>query len=495
VGQGRSGIMVRVRFAPSPTGSPHIGNIRTAIFDWLFAKHEGGKFILRIEDTDRARLVEGALEEMMRDLRWLGLQWDEGPEVGGDYGPYFQSERLDIYRKYAEKLIRDGRAYRCYCTPERLEQMRKAQQAAGGSTGYDRKCRNLTDKQKAELDADGKPYVIRFAMPESGTTIYHDFIRGELAFDNSLQDDFVMIKTDGFPTYNFASVIDDHLMEITHVVRGEEYISSMPKYVHLYAALGWDEPVWVHVPLILGPDRSKLSKRHGAVNFSSYIEEGYLPEAMINYLALLGWSAGEDREIYSVEELIEKFTLEGINDHPAIFDAQKLLWMNGYYIRQASIERLVELSMPYIVKAGLVGNPPGKEDIDYYTKIMPLIQERLHVLSEAPKMCDFFFAEPQFEQKAVEKWLVGDKTADLLTRVKEHINDISGWNIESIEHAVRSAGAEIGLDGGRVIHPVRVAMTGRTAGPGLFELMEVLGRERVIARLSRAADMICANAG
>jgi len=339
------------------------------------------------------------------------------------------------------------------------------------------------------------PYVVRFAMPESGATSYHDFIRGELTFDNSLQDDFVMIKTDGFPTYNFASVIDDHLMKITHVIRGEEYISSMPKYVHLYSALGWGEPVWVHVPLILGSDRSKLSKRHGAVNFSSYIEEGYLPEAMINYLALLGWSAGEDREIYSVEELIEKFSLEGINDHPAIFDAQKLLWMNGHYIRQSSAERLVELSMPYIVKAGLVADPPSTEDVDYYTKIVPLIRERLHVLSEAPRMCDFFFAEPQFDPKAVEKWLSGEVTSNLLVRVAERVSEIGDWNVASIEQAVRGAGVEVGLEGGRVIHPVRVALTGRTAGPGLFELMEVLGREKVVTRLNRASEMICSNAG
>lgn len=479
---------VRVRFAPSPTGSPHIGNIRTAVFDWLFARHKGGAFILRIEDTDRARLVPGSLEEIMHDLRWLGMQWDEGPEVGGDYGPYFQSERVDIYAKYARQLIESGHAYYCYCTPERLDEMRKKQQAEGKPTGYDRHCRCLSEEERAQSEAAGLSKVIRFAMPESGTTTYHDFIRGELSFDNTLQDDFVMIKSDGFPTYNFASVIDDHLMEISHVIRGEEYISSMPKYVHLYAALGWEEPVWVQVPLILGPDRSKLSKRHGAVNFASYIEEGYLPEALINYLALLGWSAAEDRDLYSVDELIEKFTLEGIVNRPAIFDAQKLLWMNGQYIRMCGVGRLTDLVIPYLSKAGLIPEQPDVVLRGYLMKVVSLIQDRLRVLSDAPEQADIFLKEQvDYDEKAVRKWLAAPGASELLLDVADGLEQLPEWTAEALEEVVRMTGEDHNRKGGEVIHPVRVATTGRTVGPGLFETLDALGRDKVIARLRDAS--------
>jgi glutamyl-tRNA synthetase len=482
--------MIRVRFAPSPTGFPHIGNIRTAIFDWLFARHEGGTFVLRIEDTDKARQVPGSLEEIMYVLRWMGMNWDEGPEVGGDYGPYFQSERLDIYHKYAKQLIDDGHAYYCYCTAERLDEMRKQQQAEGKPTGYDRHCRHLSAEEKAKLESEGAKRVVRFAMPESGTTTYYDFIRGELSFDNSLQDDFVMLKSDGFPTYNFASVIDDTLMKISHVIRGEEYISSMPKYVHLYAALGWEQPAWVHVPLILGPDRSKLSKRHGAVNFKSYIDDGYLPETMINYLALLGWSAAEDQDLYSIDELIERFTLEGIINHPAVFDSQKLLWMNGVYIRQADLDRLMELIIPYLQKANLVSENPTEVDKVYLRRVTALIQDRLKVLSEAPEWADFFLVkEPAYDPKAVDKWLKKPEAPELLRHVADRLENLGDWTIESIESTVREAGTEVGAEGGKVIHPVRVAATGRTVGPGLFEILEVLGKDRVVSRLRKAAEI------
>ncbi|MBI2844641.1 MAG: glutamate--tRNA ligase [Armatimonadetes bacterium] len=481
--------MIRVRFAPSPTGSPHIGNIRTAVFDWLFARHEGGVFILRIEDTDRARLVPGAMEEIMRDLRWAGLDWDEGPEVGGPYGPYIQSERVDLYQKHAEQLVAEGRAYHCYCTAERLEEMRKAQQAAGKPTGYDQRCRYLTEEERAALASESDTFVIRFAMPTSGQTSFVDVVRGELSFDNALQDDFVILKSDGYPTYHFASVVDDHLIKISHVIRSEEWISSTPKHVQLYSALGWEPPAWVHPSLILGPDRSKLSKRHGAVNFSTYIEEGYLPDAMVNYLALLGWSAGEDRDIYSIQELIEKFTLEGITGHPAIFDAQKLLWMNGVYIRQTSMNRLAELILPYLQKAGLVSEPPSDSELDYVRKIVPLIQDRLKVLSEAPELAEFFFREePAYDPKAVQKWLERPEASELLTKVVDRLEELEEWNVGAIESAVREAGADVGAEGGKVIHPVRVASTGRTVGPGLFETLEVLGRDRVVTRLRRAGS-------
>jgi glutamyl-tRNA synthetase len=481
--------MVRVRFAPSPTGSPHIGNIRTAVFDWLFARHEAGVFVLRIEDTDRARLVPGALEEIMRDLRWAGLAWDEGPQVGGPYGPYLQSQRVGIYERYAKQLVESGHAYYCYCTPDRLAEMRKEQQAAGKPTGYDRHCRNLSPEEAARPETETTRRAVRFAMPESGTTSFVDVVRGEVTFDNALQEDFVILKSDGYPTYHLANVVDDHLMEISHVIRGEEWISSAPKHVQMYRAFGWQPPVMVHLPLILASDRSKLSKRHGSADFSTYIEQGYLPEAMLNYLALLGWSAGEDRDLYSTQELIQKFTLEGIINHPAILDEQKLLWMNGHYIRATSVERLTELVLPYLAKAGLAADAPSDGELTYLQKVVALIQDRLRTLSDAPELAEFFLApEVTCDPKAAQKWLNRPETSELLRRVADRLEALEDWNLETVESAVRKAGAEVGAEGGKVIHPVRVAVTGRTAGPGLFETLAVLGKERVVSRLRKAGS-------
>jgi glutamyl-tRNA synthetase len=300
--------MVRVRYAPSPTGMPHVGNIRTALFNWVFARHHGGKFIVRIEDTDRSRFVEGSEQAILQSLRWLGLDWDEGPEVGGPYAPYYQSQRLEIYQRIAHQLVEEGKAYKCFCTPEELEQMRAQQRAQGAAaTMYDRRCRKLTPAEvKAREDA-GLPYVIRFKMPLEGTVEYDDLIHGCTVFQNKLTDDFVMLKSDGFPTYHLANVVDDHLMEVTHVLRGDEWVSSMPRHLNLYKALGWEPPQFAHLPLLLGPDKQKLSKRHGAVEFTDFIRQGYLPEAMFNFLAICGWNPGDDREILSREEIIQLF--------------------------------------------------------------------------------------------------------------------------------------------------------------------------------------------
>jgi glutamyl-tRNA synthetase len=344
--------MVRVRYAPSPTGMPHVGNIRTALFNWVFARHHGGKFIVRIEDTDRARFVEGSEQAILHSLRWLGLDWDEGPEVGGPHAPYYQSQRLEIYQRIAHQLVEEGKAYKCFCTPEELEQMRAQQRAQGAAaTMYDRRCRKLTPAEvKAREDA-GLPYVIRFKMPLEGTAEYDDLIHGRTVFQNKLTDDFVMLKSDGFPTYHLANVVDDHLMEVTHVMRGDEWVSSMPRHLNLYRALGWEPPQFAHLPLLLGPDRQKLSKRHGAVEFTDFIRQGYLPEAMFNFLAICGWNPGDDREILSREEIIQLFSIERISDNPFVFDHDKLLWMNGYYLRHLPKERLVELCLPYLQEA------------------------------------------------------------------------------------------------------------------------------------------------
>lgn len=480
----------RLRFAPSPTGSPHIGNIRTAVFDYLYAEHTGGDFVLRIEDTDRTRYVEGSLEEIMYGLRWIGAQWDEGPEVGGDHGPYFQSERLEHYRKYAEQLVDEGKAYYCYCTRERLEEMRKAQETAKTSIGYDRVCRDLTHEERDACAVENPSPVIRFKMKLDGKTEFDDVVRGRVSFDNALQDDFVMIKADGFPTYHFASVVDDHLMEITHVIRGEEWLSSAPKHIQLYDAFGWTPPVWVHPPLILDTSGKRLAKRSGvSTRFVDYIEEGYLPDAMLNFLATMGWSSGEDRKLFSRQELIEKFSLEGIVNHPAIFDVAKLNDLNGEYIRMLSADELVEMILPRLRAAGYVSESPTEEERAYMREVTALIKDRMVVLKEAPGLVSFFYRDDfEHEEKGASKHLAKDSTPALLKSVMDRLSAAEDWTLESIEEAVREGGAAQGMEGGKVIHPVRMAVTGRTWGPGLFELMKVIGRDRCIARLRRAAE-------
>lgn len=484
---------VRVRFAPSPTGFAHIGNIRNAVFDWLLAQHSGGKFILRIEDTDRARIVPGAVEEIMESLRWLGMQWDEGPEVGGPYRPYFQSERLDQYKEYADRLLEQQAAYYCFCTPERLAEVRKQQEARKMPTGYDRRCLALSPSEVAEKLAEGVPAALRFKVPTAGQTSFTDVIRGEIGFENKLLDDFVILKSDGYPTYHFASVVDDHLMSISHIIRSEEWISSTPKHILLYAALGWDPPKFAHPPLILGPDRTKLSKRHGAVRFLDYKEKGFLPEAMINFMTLLAWSPGEDRELFTVGELVERFTLDGVVNHPVVFDYQKLEWMNGVYVRGADLDRIVELCMPFMQDAGCLSPSPSEKELAYAREAINLVRDRMRYLAQVVKFTDFFFAEePEYEEKGVKKWLRKDYVPELLGRLVPALEGLADFRVEDIEERVRTVGDEMGLSGGTVIHPIRVAVTGRMVGPGLFETMAVLGKDRILGRLRRTLGFISA---
>ncbi|MFQ3549486.1 MAG: glutamate--tRNA ligase [Armatimonadota bacterium] len=480
----------RVRFAPSPTGSPHIGNIRTAVFDYLYARKTNGTFILRVEDTDRTRYVEGSLEEMMRGLKWMGMDWDEGPEIGGNYGPYFQSKRLDIYQKYAKQLISEGKAYYCYCTKERLEEMREVQIVAKRPPGYDRKCRELSPEEQEDCKKENPNPTIRFKMKTEGVTEFDDIVHGKLSFENHLQDDFVMIKADGFPTYQFASVVDDHLMEITHVIRGDEWISSTPKHVQVYEAFGWQPPYFVHLPLILDEKRKKLSKRADVeVKFINYIEEGYLPDAMLNFLATMGWSSGEDKKLFSREELIEKFSFEGIANHPAIFDLAKLNDLNGEYIRMMKVEKLAEAILPWLQSAGYVSENPSSDEIEYLNKVTALIQDRIVLLKEAPNLVCFFYTDDfEYEEKGIKKQLIKENVDKLLNLASDKIENIDDWTVQSIESAVREAGYSLGLEGGRVIHPIRMAITGRTWGPGLFELMHVIGKERCVLRLKKTAE-------
>jgi len=476
---------VRVRYAPSPTGSPHVGNIRVAIYDWLFARRHGGQFILRIEDTDRKRTVPGGIEEQMEALRWLGLQWDEGPGVGGPCGPYLQSERQERYQAAARALVESGYAYPCFCTPERLQQMREGQQARGEATRYDRICRGLSAAEREAHLKAGTPHTIRFAMPEFGETTFYDEVRGEITTQNAVVDDYVLLKSDGWPTYHLASVVDDRHMRISHVLRGDDWIATTPLHVQLYRALGYPLPRFAHFPQILGPDRARFSKRHGAQAVLEYRDQGYLPDAMVNFLSLLGWSPGEDREILSRGEMIESFDLANCSRNAAIFDVEKLDWMNGVYIRQLSPDALVEHALPFLQRAGLVPDPLPEEARVYATQVLLLEQERIKRLSEAPEATEFFFREPPvYDEKAVHKWLARDSTPPILHATASALREVSVWNVANVEAAVRGVIDRLGVKPGEVIHPVRVAATGRTVGPGLFETLTVLGRERVLQRLA-----------
>jgi glutamyl-tRNA synthetase len=484
--------MVRVRYAPSPTGMPHVGNIRTALFNWVFARHHGGKFIVRIEDTDRSRFVEGSEQAILQSLRWLGLDWDEGPEVGGPYAPYYQSQRLEVYQRIAYQLVEEGKAYKCFCTPEELEQMRAQQRAQGAAaTMYDRRCRKLTPAEvKAREDA-GLPYVIRFKMPLEGTAEYDDLIHGRTVFQNKLTDDFVMLKSDGFPTYHLANVVDDHLMEVTHVLRGDEWVSSMPRHLNLYKALGWEPPQFAHLPLLLGPDRQKLSKRHGAVEFTDFIRQGYLPEAMFNFLAICGWNPGDDREILSREEIIQLFSIERISDNPFVFDHDKLLWMNGYYLRHLPKERLVELCLPYLQEAGLVPQTLDAATRAYVERVVPLEQEKMKLLSDAPRLLDFFFKDDYpIDEAAVRKWYGEPHIPQMLEELIRRYEALEPFTAPEIERVTREVIAWLGVKGGEVIHPTRVALSGRTTGPSLFEMIEALGKPRVLQRLRKAQGWV-----
>jgi glutamyl-tRNA synthetase len=483
---------VRVRYAPSPTGEPHLGNIRSALFNWLYARASGGTFIVRIEDTDRARLVEGAQDAILDALRWLNLDWDEGPEVGGAYGPYVQSERQaqGTYQVHTDRLIAEGHAYYCYCLPDRLDAMRKEQQAAGQSPGYDRRCRALSDAESKErLKANANP-VVRFKMPLSGEIVVNDRVRGEVKFDSALLDDFVILKSDGFPTYHLANVVDDHLMEITHVMRAEEWLPSAPRHLKLYEAFGFDMPQLVHLPIILGPDRSKLSKRHGATSVLYYRDDGYLSSAMLNFLARLGWSLDDSTEILSREELVKNFTLERILANPAVFDKDKLEWMNGLYIRVLPPEALTEELVGYLedTVTGLPASVPRPIDRDYLKTIVPLERERIKRLSEAPEMLEFFFIDqPEFDPAMlVQKGVDIEGTRIVLERAVAVAETIVDWNEESLEAPYRALSEELSVKAGQLFGAIRVAITGRSAAPPLFETMAVLGRDRCLSRMRHA---------
>ncbi|MEN3013332.1 MAG: glutamate--tRNA ligase [Endomicrobiia bacterium] len=481
---------VRVRFAPSPTGFLHIGGLRTALFNYLFARHNNGIFILRIEDTDRTRYVEGATENLINTLIWCGLEYDEGPFLDkegkilekGDYGPYIQSKRIDIYKKYAEELVKKGVAYRCFCTPQRLEEIRKTQLLNKQPPMYDRFCRNISQKESEER-AKSEPYTIRLKIPDEDI-IFKDIIRGEVKFNGSLIDDQILIKSDGFPTYHLANVVDDHLMKITHVIRGEEWLSSTPKHIILYRYFEWEAPEFAHLPLLLNPDRSKLSKRSGDVSVEDFKKEGYLPEALINYVALLGWSTEDSQQFFTKQELIEKFTLDGCSKSPAIFDRQKMLWMNSEYIRKTNSETLFFYGKFFLEQAGFEINNSNK---DYIIKLIEAEKERIKLLKDIPYLIEYFLKpdeEVVYNENAVNKYLKTTQQKQILQQLLEILIKINNFDKITLEKEIRNFCAQKNYKTQEVFHPLRVAVSGRTEGIGLFDLLELLGKQKVIRRIN-----------
>jgi len=478
---------VRTRFAPSPTGAPHVGNMRTALFAWLLARHHGGSFIVRIEDTDVARRVEGAVESILSSLRWMGLDWDEGPDVGGDYGPYFQSQRLELYHQAARRLVSDGYAYNCYCSPERLEEMRAEQVRRKQPPGYDRHCRDLGEEERAQREADGITPVVRFKVPLSGQTTYTDLIWGNVKFENTNLDDLVLLKSDGYPTYNLANIVDDHEMEISHIIRGEEFLSTTPHHVLLYQALGYEPPKFAHLPRVLGSDRSKLSKRHGAVSMNEFYELGYLPDAIVNFLALLGWSLDDRTDIMSRQQLIENFSLERVSKTAAVFNHEKLDWMNGVYIRSLSADRFFEAVQPYLMANTLAGETLITNE-QYVRDILPLVQERARTLVDVVDLTHFFFVgELDYDTDLlIGKDMTPQSTAEALEIACQRLEQLQVFDAKSLEALLRPLAVELGLKTGQLFGALRTATTGRTAAPPLFQTMAVLGKERGLKRIKAA---------
>ncbi len=477
---------VRVRFAPSPTGQPHIGNIRTALFNWLFARHHGGKFIVRIEDTDQGRLVPGVVDSILDSLGWLDIDWDEGPRVGGPYGPYVQSERLEVYQGLAHRLVEQGQAYPCYCTREQLEQARKEGHSARSGCN----CRDLGESERARLAPVTDSSVIRFAMPTSGVTQVHDLVRGDVEWRNEIQDDFIILKSDGFPTYHLAVVADDHLMEISHVMRAEEWLPSTPRHLQLFRALGFEPPEFAHLPMIVGPDRAKLSKRHGAASIWEYEEQGYLPDALINFMVLLGWSLDDKTDVTSLQTVIDNFTLDHVTKSAAIFDQDKLLWMNGVYIRELSPEQLAQWLSVYLPRRMAPRNLPL--DQDYLVKIAPLIRERLKRFDEAAEMTAYFFGDQDDYDASVlvQKGMDRAGTITALASALEDLAATDDFSHQHLEELLGETGQRLELSRRQFFGLLRTAATGRTVSPPLFETMEVLGKDVVMARFEQAIERL-----
>ena len=473
----------RVRFAPSPTGYLHVGGARTALFNWLYARHNGGIFVLRIEDTDAERSSSEMVSGILDGMKWLGLDWDEGPEIGGAHGPYFQSERLDRYRAMADTLVTEGHAYYCYCSPEDLKAKRDAAEQAGTSGQYDRTCANLSPDEVSRREAAGLPRAIRFRMPE-GATAFDDVVHGRIEFDNSVIEDFVVLRSDRYPTYHLSVVVDDVDMRITDVVRGDDHISNTPKQVVLYRAFDAPVPRFAHVPLILGPDKRRLSKRHGATSVIEYKRQGYLAEAMVNFLALLGWSPGNDREIFTKDELVDAFTLEGISSSNAVFNPEKLDWFNGEHIARMPERDVAVRLEPLLREAGLWREEYPGPLAGWLDAVIALLKPRARKLEDFVERGRAFFQDRvEYDPAAVKKHLSGENLAPRIQALREALASLDVFDAAATEATLRRVASEQGTGAGQLIHPTRVAVTGTAVSPGLFEVLALLGRERTLARL------------
>ncbi len=485
-----------VRFAPSPTGYLHVGGARTALFNYLFARHHRGVFILRIEDTDQKRFQPEALTEIFSSLKWLGLQWDEGPEAGGERGPYFQSQRTELYRSHGSQLLAEDKAYRCFCSEERLAQMRAEQEKArmAQGSGYDRHCRSLTSAETTALLAAGTPHVVRLKVPDNRDVAFHDMIRGDITTQSAQLDDLVLLKSDGFPTYHLANVVDDHLMGISHVLRGDEWIASTPKHILIYEAFGWQPPLFAHMPVILAADGGKLSKRRGAASVLDYQRNGILPQALVNFLALLGWAPGADRELMALDEMIAAFSLERVSPKSAVFDETKLEWMNGHYLQQLDNDTLLPEVMSIWEQSGIrIGK--GPDDEMYARKVIGLFKERSKKISEIAEKGRYFYLDPgEYEGQAARKYFKAESAA-ILKNLAAKMADLDPFDHDALENLYQRLADELGLSTGKLIHPTRLAVSGVSFGPGLYEMLELLGRDTVLRRLQAALKWIAANTG
>ena len=481
---------IRVRFAPSPTGYLHVGGARTALFNWLFARANKGVFILRIEDTDRARYTPEAEKEIFESLNWLGLSWDEGPKTEGEVGPYYQSQRTGLYQKEIQKLIKEGKAYRCFCTAERLQKVREEQKnKKSGTSGYDRHCRNLSSEEEQRLLSEGKPFVVRFKVPFDRTVVFNDLIRGEIEYNSNILDDLVLMKSDGFPTYHLANVIDDHYMQISHVLRGDEWIPSTPRHVLIYEAFGWELPQFAHLPVILAPNGGKLSKRKGAASVTDYKKAGYLPEALLNFLSLLGWAPGDDREIMSVDDIIKAFSLDRISPKSSVFDEKKLEWINGHYLRNTDTDKIFNSVVDRWEKAGLI-NQLDSRNKEYCYKVIDLLKDRSKTISEITDNAFYFFFDPkEYDAKGARKHFK-EGSIPVLKALNEKLEALKSFNHDALENVYREYAENSKLSASKLIHPTRLAVSGVSFGPGLFELLETIGKETTVRRIKTAITWI-----
>ena len=483
----------RLRFAPSPTGYLHIGGLRTALYNYIYAKRNNGKFILRIEDTDQTRFVEGAIENLIDSLKWAGIDYDEGVFVEdhkvvqkGDYGPYIQSERLDTYKKYVDELIEKDHAYHCFCSKERLESIREEQKIKGLVPKYDGFCRNISLEEAKERVANGEEHVVRLKLPHDKDIHFHDVVRGDIVINTNDIDDQVLLKSDGYPTYHMAVVVDDHLMKITHIVRGEEWLPSTPKHIYLYEAFGWEKPEYVHLPTVLNKDRKKLSKRQGDVSVDDFKNKGYLPEGLINYLALVGWSPEDNEEIISMDEMIEKFSFERVSKTGGIFDKDKLDWVNGHYIRSSSVERITELAIPFLIEANYIDENFANENREWLEILVDTVKESLSAVIEIVDKVKFIFDdEVEAVEEGAQELLKGEQVPELMQAIIDELNNVEEIDMEYAKTFMKTIQKATGIKGKNLFMPTRVAITGSEHGPEMVNILYLLGKDKIIKRVSK----------